>query len=159
MYINTYLKSKIIWQKKALSALCAMDRMVLIANAKETIKGIIIMKKINKFVTSLINNYCQYDDLSETYQIDIDDIDFDDLSKLCALIMQDNADLALEAVSIDNPAYETSMLPALNYYLANPSTSEIFAHEWQKGILSYLRNRIIALLDDACEIYNGDMAA
>ena len=117
------------------------------------------MKKINNFVSSLINNYCQYDNLSETYEIDIDDIDSDDLSKLCALIMQDNPELALEATSIDNPAYEQSMLPSLNYFMAHPTMSEMFSHEWQKGILSYLRKRIIGLLDDACEIYNGDIAA
>lgn len=117
------------------------------------------MKKINNFVTSLINNYCQYDNLSETYEIDIDDIDSDDLSKLCALIMQDNPELGLEAISIDNPAYAASMLPALNFFMAHPTMSEIVAHEWQKGIISYLRKRIIGLLEDALEIYNGDMAA
>lgn len=117
------------------------------------------MKKINNFVRSLINNYSQYDNLSETYEIDIDDIIEDDLYKLCSLIMQDNPDSAIEAVSIDNPAYEKSMLPALNYFMAHPTASQIFSHEWQKGILSYFRNRIIVLLEDACEIYNGDMAA
>ncbi len=117
------------------------------------------MKKINNFVTSLINNYCQYDNLSESYEIDIDNIDHDDLYKLCALIMQSNPDLALEATSIDNPAYEKSMLPALNYFMANPAASKIFSDEWQKGILSYLRKRIIRLLENSLEIYNGDMAA
>jgi len=115
------------------------------------------MKKINNFVTSLINNYCQYDNLSETYEIDINDIESDDLYKLCSLIMQDNPDLAIEATSIENPEYEKSMLPALKYCMANNSLS--FEITWQEGILSYLRKRIIGLLDDALEIYNQDMAA
>lgn len=136
-------------------AQCVKDRTALIAIAK----GMINMKKIHNFVSSLINNYCQYDSLSETYEIDIDSIDEHDLYKLCALIMQDNAESAIEAVSIDNPAYEQSMLPALNYFMSHPSASQLFAHEWQRGILSYFRKRIIGLLDDALEQYNQDMAA
>ncbi len=115
------------------------------------------MKKINNLVTSLINNYCQYDSLSETYEIDIDDIDIDDLYKLCAFIMHDNPDSAIEATSIDNPAYEESMLPRLKTGML--SSAYNFEETWKKGILSYFRKRIIGLLDDALEIYNNDMAA
>lgn len=116
------------------------------------------MKKINNFVTSLINNYCQYDNLSETYEIDIDWIEEDELSELCGLIMRENPDSAIEATSIDNPAYEKSMLPALNYFLINKDSEVLSAH-WKRGILSYFRKRIIGLLNNALEIYNQDMAA
>ncbi len=131
--------------------------MAIILTANVMTKGLNNMKKITNFVTSLINNYSQYDKLSETYEIDIDDIDSDDLYKLCSLIMQSNPDSAIEATSIDNPAYEASMLPALTYCIGHPRLS--FESAWQEGILSYFRKRIIGLLDDALEIYNGEMAA
>lgn len=114
-------------------------------------------KETKSFVTSLVNNYSQYDNLSESYEIDVDSIDDDDLYKLCALIMRDSPNSAIEATSIDNPAYEESMLPALKYCMAHPSME--FESEWKKGILSYFRKHIIELLNDATEQYNQDSAA
>ena len=112
-------------------------------------------KETKSFVTSLVNNYSQYDNLSESYEIDVDSIDEDDLYKLCALIMRDSPNSAIEATSIDNPAYEESMLPALKYCMAHPSMS--FEDEWKKGILSYFHQRIIGLLDDDMEIYSHEV--
>jgi hypothetical protein len=116
-------------------------------------------KETHTFVRSLLDGYTHYDKLIDAYDIHIDDIDADDLYKLCSLIMRDSPDSAIEATSIDNPEYERSMLPALNYFMAHPSMSSLFTDEWQKGILSYLRNRIISLLEDDLENYNWEHAA
>lgn len=113
---------------------------------------------------SLVVTYSIFDELENGYSIDMDTIDLDDLSKLVSLIMQDNSEAALEAMSIENPEYEKSMMPALTMYLQSPQTfhsieRDVFLEVWQKGLVHYFKNSINLLLEDAVNNYNQDLAA
>ncbi len=118
-------------------------------------------KQTTSFVASLVNNYCRYDNLSESFEIGFDDVDREDLYELCALIMLDSEDAAYEACSIENnhyPKMQAALIASLQHPL-DPEAQRAFDLAWKEGILSYFQTSITKLLDDAAVNYNQDVAA
>ncbi len=114
-----------------------------------------------RFVESLVSNFAHYDNLSECYNVTIDDLADFDIDHLIGLIMSDNPDWAAEANGPDNDNYD-SMIASLQIYLKNSTDKdceENFLSKWREGLTLYSRNQITNLLEIALEAYNHERAA
>ncbi len=110
-------------------------------------------KQTTSYAKELVSNYATFDKYSQTYSIDIDDMPDFDVHALCTLIMNDDESLASEANSVDNPAYEKTMYPALIQYMKDTTNrdNEIeFTKAWRDGVASYFTKTIQELLDELC---------
>jgi hypothetical protein len=110
------------------------------------VKGMTNMNTtIKKFISSLVSNYAEYNKIDGFYSVDISRLPESELEDFSSLIMQKDKAWACEATGLDNPAYENSMLPALNLYLSNPSKdNEIeYLNKWRKGVSVYFKQAFI----------------
>ena len=104
-----------------------------------------------QFMKELVSNYAHFDRQRQTYIIDLNQIPLFDLNKLSSMIMKDDGERACEATGPDNPAYETTMLPALLNHLDDITDlykAQEFNHAWSMGVLAYNYREIETSLND-----------
>jgi hypothetical protein len=113
---------------------------------------------IKKFISSLVNNYAEFDKVDGFYTIDLVRLPESELEEFAALIMQQDKAWASEATGLDNPAYEESMLPALNLYLSNPTKdNEIeYLKTWREGVSIYFKRSFIENIFNELEDFNRE---
>lgn len=115
--------------------------------------GKMYSEKTFLFARSLVDYYSKFNNYSKYYTISLDDISDFDLHELAQHIMSDDESLALEATSQDNPAYETTMLPALLKFMSNTTDMVLekeFTIAWRNGVSSYFHDQIKEILDELC---------
>jgi hypothetical protein len=116
-------------------------------------------KETLHLASTIVSHYARFDRLSRCYVLDICDVADFDLHEMCASLMKDNSSLSTEATGFDNPAYETSMLPAMIRWLENTTDKDSrieFEAAWREGILSYFKDIINDLLENELQDYNSD---
>jgi hypothetical protein len=112
--------------------------------------------KINtshQLADTLVFHYSKYDSFSNNYSLSIKNIPEFDLHELASLIIKEEPELAKEATSVDNPHYETLMLPALIKHMecsTDKSLRNDFDEAWLEGITLYLERTMQNLIDDQC---------
>lgn len=114
---------------------------------------------VRSFVRSLVSHHASYDRLGGYYSLNIKDVPDFDLHELASLIMSSDDAYASEATGPDNPAYDKTMLPALQRYLRNSTDrdEEIeFTKAWRDGVTSYFHEQIQTLIDAECSDYLHD---
>lgn len=108
----------------------------------------------HQLADTLIFHYSKYDSFSKRYVLDTKSIPEFDLHELAALIIKEDPELAKEATSVDNPHYETLMLPALLAHMECSTDKALrndFDEAWLEGITLYLDRIIQNLIDDQCK--------
>lgn len=112
--------------------------------------------QVKRFISSLVSNYAEYSSLDGLYTVDLVKLPESELEEFASLIMQHDKAWASEATGLDNPAYENSMLPALNLYLSNPSKDhEIeYLKAWREGISVYFKQAFIENIFNELEDFN-----
>jgi hypothetical protein len=114
-------------------------------------------QQIRRFISSLVGNYAEYSSLDGCYIVDITKLPESELEEFSSIIMQNDKAWAAEATGLDNPAYEDSMLPALNLYLSNPTNkdNEIeYLKAWREGISIYFKRAFIENIFNELEDFN-----
>jgi len=117
-------------------------------------------KNVKRLAREITRHYARFNTIDDQYIIDIADIPDFDLHEIAALMMSEDKSLASEATGLDNPAYETKMLPALTKMLGNSTNSDEkieFVNEWREGVTSYFTNMIDELLQDSVMEMNHDI--
>jgi len=113
---------------------------------------------IKKFISSLVSNYAEYNKIDGFYIVDLIKLPESELEEFSSLIMNHDLSWASEATSLDNPAYQESMLPALNHYLTNPTKdNEIeYLKSWRTGVSSYFKKAFAEMMFDELEYFNKE---
>jgi RNase adaptor protein for sRNA GlmZ degradation len=117
---------------------------------------------INKFVRDIVVIYSKYDSHSKCHYLNIDNVPDFLLDELSSLIMKQDNDYACEATSMDNPAYEKSMLPSLIKFMSNSTDNNEridFINAWQEGVRNYFSKHMQQLINDQLDIYNAQKKA
>lgn len=130
--------------------------MVIILNAKG-MTNMNYSKETIRYADILIRDYAKQEVWSKEFQLTIDSLSEFDLEKFAALIMLDDDQLASEATSLDNPAYQ-HMKWALIRYLKNSVNTEFekdFVHVWRRNIVAYHEENMKELLQERLECYNN----
>ena len=109
-----------------------------------------------KFISELICNYAEFNKIDGLYSVDVSKLPESELEEFSALLMQHDKAWAAEATGLDNPAYEDSMLPALNAYLSNPNKdNEIeYLNKWREGICVYFKRAFVENIFNELEDFN-----
>jgi hypothetical protein len=106
---------------------------------------------------SIVSNHAKFSKLDASYILNVSDIPEIILCLLASKIMQDNPGLESESIGPDNPSFHPNMFPSLINYLENINNKNWqseFLNTWRKGILSYQKESILELLEDALEEFN-----
>jgi hypothetical protein len=107
----------------------------------------------NQLASMLVFHYSTYHSRSKSYLLNIKNIPEFELHELAALLIKEEPELAKEATSVDNPYYETIMLPALLKHMecsTNNALRNDFDEAWLDGITLYLEQTMQNLIDDQC---------
>lgn len=112
--------------------------------------------QVRRFISSLVGNYAEYSSLDGLYTVNLLKLPESELEEFASIIMQNDKAWASEATGLDNPAYENSMLPALNLYLSKPSKdNEIeYLKAWREGISVYFKQEFIENIFNELEDFN-----
>lgn len=116
-------------------------------------------QRTRNLARSIVNNYCEYDSLSETYEL-VNVSEFC-LQELAASILIDSKSIASEANGADNNAFDAKMVPALIGLLSDSTNKEKrhdFIEAWLDGVTAYTQTFIDDLLQYYLEDYNSDYA-
>lgn len=116
-------------------------------------------QQTKKFISSLVSNYAEFNTIDGFYSIDVSKLPESELEEFSSLIMSNDKLWAAEATGLDNPAYEDSMLPALNLYLSNPNNkdNEIeYLNKWKEGVCVYFKRAFIENIFNELEEFNQE---
>lgn len=114
---------------------------------------------IKDYVHQLIYHYAIFDELSNQYVLELNDIPDFDVMRFASILMLENQDYAAEATGCDNKYFERSMLPALITYLydtTNRDNMYEFSRIWREGVTNYFWNKMQELINDQVSLYKGN---
>ena len=113
-------------------------------------------EKLFSFAEHLVHCYAKFDQLSNYYQLQIDDIAEFDLDKLISLYLEENPEYLSEATGPDNPCF-----PEMSFYMLELFSNSVdedkrkdFLDKFQEGIRKYCSKSLQKLIDDYVYEYN-----
>ena len=110
-------------------------------------------KQVKSFADHLVCSYAKYDANDQCYTLNIFDLADFDRHELASLMIASDSSLANEATSVDNPAYDRTMLPALIKHMSDTTNADLkndFVQAWQEGVSYYVADLMQELIDECC---------
>ncbi len=110
-------------------------------------------KQTLSFAKDLVSYYSKFDKYSQSYALNIDDINDFDVHAFSTFMMIEDEMAGAEATGADNPAYEKTMRPALLKYMKDTTDRYLkteFTEAWSNGIASYFKKQMQELLNELC---------
>lgn len=112
--------------------------------------------KLNNYAYDLCYKYAEYNRHDDCFDLYVDKLPDDVKSEFVAILMSEDPMFAGEATSIDNPNYESFMLPSMIVYLKDPTNEDKrndYIITWNKGLLRYSEKKMQDLIYDAIGDY------